>query len=165
MKKYKSHTIAEYLKVLSARSPVPGGGSAAALAAALGVSLISMAAGYSKGKGASRSIEKKIAATLAASERIRKRLLECVDRDARAYLRVVQTRNSAARVKKAALKQARQVPLEVCRLCYSAIQLTPFLVKKGNQNLISDIEVAVELLFAAYKSAMINVAINQPQEA
>ena len=44
MKRYKIHTLQEYLEVLSQRTPVPGGGSAAALVGSLGAALISMVA-------------------------------------------------------------------------------------------------------------------------
>lgn len=161
MKNYKGHTLKEYLGSLSARSPVPGGGSALALTAAIGVALISMVANYSKGKSSSKRVETRIKNTLLKSEKIRKRLLELVDLDAKAYLRVVKTRRSSKKLKKDALKKAAAVPREVCRLCYLAIQMTPFLVEQGNKNLISDIEVAVELLLAAFNSAKINIAINK----
>ena len=161
MKNYKGHTLKEYLGSLAAKSSVPGGGSASALTAAIGVALISMVANYSKGKSTSKRVETRIKNTLLKSEKIRKRLLELVDLDAKAYLRVVKTRQSSARIKKDALKKAASVPREVCRLCYSAIQMTPFLVEQGNKNLISDIDVAVELLFAAFNSARINIAINK----
>lgn len=157
MKKFRSHTLQEYLKALSAKSPVPGGGSAAALAGALGAGLISMVASYSKGKSSSKATEKRIKETLKKSEKIRKRLLECVDLDAQAYLKVVRTRTASSRLKGAARKQAGAVPLEVCQLCYAAIQLTPFLVKKGNKHLGSDVAVAVELLLAAFQSAKVHV--------
>lgn len=161
MKAYKGYTLKEYLNSLSAKSPVPGGGSAAALTAALGVALISMVANYSKGKSACNRTEARIKGTLQKSERIRKRLLELVDLDAKAYLKVVAARKSSVKAKKSALKKAAAVPREVCRLCYDAIQLTPFLVQKGNKNLISDIEVASELLLAAFNSAKINIEINK----
>ena len=160
MKKFKHHTITEYLDVLASKAPVPGGGSAAALTAAVGVALLSMAAHYSLGRGG-RENDSRIKAVLQRSERIRRRLMELVDLDAEAYLNVVKTRKADARKKWAALQGAIRVPREVGQLCYRAIQLTPDLVKKGNPHLLSDVEVAAELLLAAFKSAMINVAVNQ----
>ncbi len=160
MKDFKNHTLQEYLEGLSARTPVPGGGSVAALVAALGVGLMSMVAHYSLGKGKPKNIEIRIKSTLAKSEKLRRRLLELVDLDAQAYLQVVKTRQAPWKIKQKALKGARDVPKEVCRLCYSAMDLAPFLVKEGNQNLLSDVQVAVELLSAAFESAMVNVAVN-----
>jgi len=161
MKKYKYHTLKEYLDVLSKKSPVPGGGSAAALTAATGAALISMVANYSKGKSQSKVIENRIEKILQKSEAIRGRLLDMVDLDAQAYLGVVKARGESVRVKKLAFKKAAQVPGEVCKLCYQAIQLTPYLVEKGNPHLISDVQAAVEMLLAAFSAAKINVDINQ----
>jgi len=162
MKKYKSHSLKEYCDILSGKTPVPGGGSAAALTAALGTALISMVARYSIGKQTNKKDARKMEGVLKKSETIRKRLLDCVDLDAEAYLKVVKARKKSPRQKKAARKAARGVPQEVCRLCYTAIALTPFLVTRGNPHLASDIEVAIELLLAAFQSAKINVVINQP---
>lgn len=161
MKKYKNHTLGEYLNVLSKKTPVPGGGSAAALTAATGAALVSMVANYSCGKSKFKRIENKISGILKQSEKIRKRLLELVDLDAQAYLGVVKARGASPQIKKRASKKAAKVPHEVCQLCYKAIQLTPFLVENGNQYLVSDIEVAVEMFQAAFNSAHINVEINK----
>ena len=161
MKKFRSHTLKEYLEVLSARTPVPGGGSAAALSAGLGTALIAMVTSYSLKKGAPAKVERKLERTLKESERLRQRFLELVDLDAQAYLKVVKTRKASSAKRQAALAQAAAVPLEIARLCHEAIELTPFLVQKGNKHLISDVEVAMELLSAAFKSAMVNVRINQ----
>lgn len=161
MSNFKNFTLIQYLDVLSERTPVPGGGSAAALTAALGAALISMVARYSLGKGKPPAIEKKIHGILHKSERLRKRFTQLVDLDAEAYLKVVQAGPGSTPTKKTALKAARAIPFEVGRLCYSAVQLAPDLVQHGNRYLISDIQVAVEFLLAAFKSAMVNVEINK----
>ena len=161
MKKYKNHTLCEYLDVLSKKTPVPGGGSAAALTGATGAALVSMVANYSKGISQSRKTENKICSLLKQSEHIRKRLLELVDLDAQAYLGVVKARKQSAQVKKKALREAAKIPREVCRLCYKGIQLAPYLVEEGNPYLISDIEVAAEMFLAAFNSAYINVGVNK----
>lgn len=155
MKKFKVHTLQEYVNVLAAREPVPGGGSAAALSAALGAGLISMVTQYSLNKGSSASVERRLEKTLQKSEALRQSFLEYVDLDSEAYLDVVRTRKGPENEKKAALKKAAAVPREIAKLCSRAIDLTPFLVKEGNKWLLSDVEVAVELLTAAYKSSMI----------
>jgi methenyltetrahydrofolate cyclohydrolase len=154
MKKFKNHTLEQYLNILAAREPVPGGGSAAALAAALGAGLISMVTQYSLGKGSSPNVERRLEKILCASEQLRAKFLELVDLDAQAYLEVVRTRKGLEREKQTALRKAAAVPREIGKLCSQAIDLTPYLVLKGNKYLLSDVEVALELFFAAYKSAM-----------
>ncbi len=161
MKKYQNHTLKEYLDGLSSRTPVPGGGSAAALVGALGTALISMVANYSLKRNPSRLEEAKIQEVLRASETIRGRLLELVDGDAQAYQRVVKARRLDSARKKAALKEARAVPQEVCRLCQKALPLAAFLVQKGNPYLKSDARLAGEFLQAAFRASRINVEINQ----
>lgn len=160
MKKFQDHTLKEYCDRLSLKVPVPGGGSAAALSAALGAALISMVVNYSLGKKTA-DVDAQLNKILLKSEKLRKRFMELVDLDAEAYLNFVQARKADDRTKKQARQRACDVPLEVAKLCYEAIDLTPYLVLEGNKYLVSDVEVALELLGAAYKSAMVNVKINQ----
>ena len=154
MRKYKNQTLKKYLDVLSQKTPVPGGGSAAALSGALGVSLISMVAHYSLGKGKPAKMEAKFRRIIKESHRLKSRFLELVDLDAQAYLNVIKTKKASRQLRQMALKKARAVPLEVTKLCYKAVSLTPDLVKDGNKYLISDVEVALELILAAFNSAL-----------
>ena len=161
MKLFRNHTLSEYLKKLSLKEPTPGGGSAAALVGAAGVSLICMVARYSQNRKQGKDVEVKIRACLQKSEKIRSRMLALVDLDAQAYLQVVRAPKSKCAQRTKALTKARAVPLELCRLCYAALELTPLLAKKGNPYLLSDIRCAVEMLLAAFHSAMANVKANQ----
>ncbi len=161
MNKFQHHTLKEYLTQLSRKVPVPGGGSAAALCGALGAALLSMVAQYSLGRNSSVAQEKKMQDALSQSERLRHRLTTLVDLDAQAYRRVVKSRGASLARRQRALKKAREVPLEICERCYQAANLAPFLVQSGNPSLLSDVEVAMELLWAAFRAAKINVEINQ----
>jgi len=161
MKKFYRYPVKDYLDALAAREPVPGGGSAAAAAAALGAALISMVARYSLKKGKPQAVEKKLTAHLKKSEVIRKKLTELIHLDAESYLDVVRSRKGTAAQKRKAKTRAQKVPADIAGQCYKALELTPFLVKEGNPHLLSDIEVAVELLYAAFESALINVRVNQ----
>ena len=161
MKPFRNYSLSEYSLVLSLKVPAPGGGSAAAATAALGAALLSMVANYSLGKTASRVNEQKIKASLKQSEQLRKRFVMLVDLDAKAYLNVVKTRKASPAKRNAARRKAAEVPLEICKLCYKAVQLSPILVRYGNRYLISDVKVALELLLAAFNAARINVEINR----
>lgn len=160
MKKFKNHTLTQYIEVLSKKEPTPGGGSVAALTASLALGLLMMVANYSIGKSSSKRIENKMAKTLKQAEVLRDRFVELIDLDAEAYMAIVKARKGTAKQKLAAKKKAKSVPLEMCKLCHKAIELTPFLVESGNKYLLSDVEVAIELLEAAYNSALINVKVN-----
>jgi len=120
----------------------------------LGAGLLAMVTRYSLQKGSPAEVEAQLERILAESEKYRQRFLELVDLDAEAYLEVVRARKGSEEEKRAAQDKATAVPRELARLCYEAVDLTPFLVLKGNKYLISDVEVAVELLTAAFKSAM-----------
>ncbi len=154
MAKLKDLTLEQYLNVLAAREPAPGGGSAAALTAALGAGLVSMVTQYSLKKGSPADVEAQLEQALSQSEKMRRRFLELVDLDAEAYLQVVQARKGTEEEKQAAARQAAAVPREIAELCYQTLDLTPLLVAHGNKYLLSDVEVALELLTAAFKSAM-----------
>jgi len=158
---FKDKTLQEYLDQLSRREPVPGGGSAAALTAAMAVGLISMVTNYSIGRKVNtKDVDKRLSKILSQSEPIRLRLLELTSLDSEAYLKVSAARTLDAKAQKQAAKEAKAVPMEVCKLCYKAVLLTPYLAEKGNPHLISDVEVALELLIAAFYGARVMVRIN-----
>jgi len=115
---FKTKTLQAYLEQLSRKEPVPGGGSAAALTAALGAGLISMVTNYSIGRrNNSAAVEKRLGKMLKTSEAIRKRLLELVSLDSKAYLKIVAARKKDAKAQKKASKEAAMVGKEVCLLC------------------------------------------------
>ena len=158
---FKEKTLQEYSDQLSRREPVPGGGSAAALTASLGVGLISMVTNYSIGrKTNTAAVEKRLSKILLQSEPIRARLLKLTSLDSEAYLKVSAARSLDKKAQKLAAREARAVPAEICKLCYKALQLTPYLVEKGNPYLLSDVEVALELLLSAFNAARVMVRIN-----
>ena len=155
MKQYKNHTLQEYLNVLAQKTPIPGGGSACAYTAGLGVALLGMVARYSQGKTSDQRVKKKIKNIINDTEKMKKRLLTLVDLDAKAHLKVTQSRKKSPKEYRKALNTAREVPLEVCRLCYRAITTAPFLVEKGSNYLVSDAAVACELLLASFDGALV----------
>ena len=142
---YKS--LKEYLNDLAAKKPAPGGGSAAALSAALGVSLISMVVNFTLGKPKYAKYEKELSGILKDSEDLRSKFLDLVDLDVIAY----KSKN---------IKEALDAPLKVCRFCFTAIKLCPPLIRKSNVNLISDVAVAAVLLESAFAAGYFNVEIN-----
>lgn len=82
---YRDKMINEYLKKLSSGSPVPGGGSAAALVGALGAALLCKVANFTAGKEKYKNVEKEIKDILRRAEKIRKTLLNLCSEDAVAY--------------------------------------------------------------------------------
>ncbi|MCM8800490.1 MAG: cyclodeaminase/cyclohydrolase family protein [Candidatus Omnitrophica bacterium] len=144
---YKDSTLKKYLDDLSAKLPAPGGGSASALSAALGVSLISMVINFTLGKSRYARYENELRFILRNSENLRKEFLRLVDLDVLAY----KSKN---------IKKALKVPLRTADLCFKGIEFCPTLIKKANVNLISDLAVAAILLEAGFASAYFNILIN-----
>ncbi len=161
VKKFKNHTLSEYLNVLSKREPVPGGGSVAALTAASASGLLTMVANYSVGCSKSKVVERRIAKIVIETGKLKERFLELVDLDAQAYLNVVKARKGTARDKKAANRAAAAVPKEICKLAYKSVDHAKYLAANGNPYLVSDVEIAAELLLASFKSALVLVDANQ----
>ena len=146
-KRYDKATLSQYLDDLAARLPAPGGGSASALDAALGVALISMVVNFTNGKPKYLVFEKELTRILGESEKLRLRFLRLVDEDVQAYL-------------SGNLRRSLAVPLEIARLSLKGISLCPRLVKIGNVNLISDVACAAFFLESAFKAAYFNVLVN-----
>ena len=144
---YKDETLKKYLDDLAAKLRAPGGGSAAALTAGLGASLISMVVNFTIGKPKYASFEEELKTILEKSEKLKEEFLRLVDLDVVAY----ESKN---------IRDALDVPFMVCRLCFEAIKLCLPLIKKGNINLISDVAVAAILLESAFAAAYFNVEIN-----
>lgn len=144
---YKEKSLNRYLDDLAGKLPAPGGGSASALVAGLGTSLISMVVNFTLGKPRYAKFENELKVILEKSENLRKEFLNLVDLDVLAY----KSKN---------LRDMLNVPFMVCRLCFEGIKLCPALIKKGNINLISDVAVAAVLLESAFTSACFNVEIN-----
>lgn len=144
---YNSATLKDYLDDLAAKLPAPGGGSAAALNAALGAALITMVVNFTLGKPRYKKFEKALLKIKEISEKLRQEFLNLVDLDVLAY----KSKN---------IRDALDVPFMLCRLSCEGIKLCPALIKKGNLNLISDVAVAVIFLESAFSAGYYNVAIN-----
>ena len=144
---YKDASLKKYLDDLAAKLPAPGGGSAAAMNAAMGISLVSMVINFTLGKPKYAQYESELKKMLERSEGLRKEFLGLVDLDVTAY----KSKNT---------RDALNIPFMLARLCFEAIKLCPVLIKKGNVNLISDVSVAAIFLESAFASAYCNVVIN-----
>ena len=144
---YKDKMLSQYLDDLAAKQSAPGGGSASAMSAALGVALLSMVVNFTLGKPKYEMHEKEFSVVVQDCERLRKEFLRLVDEDVAAYL-------------SKDLQRSLDVPLAICRHAFDAARLCPSVCQKGNVNLISDVAVAIELIEAAFLGAYWNVDIN-----
>jgi formiminotetrahydrofolate cyclodeaminase len=160
---YLEKTLKAYLEDLAAKSPTPGGGSAAALSAAIGVSLLSMVANYTAGNPKYKDSSERASVILAKVKTARARLETLVDEDVEAYGRLSKTLKEKGNDKnamEAAYKEAVNPPFEVCKISADCLNLCDELAEFGNRSLITDTAIAVILLEGAFFSAKYNVYIN-----
>ena len=160
---YLNGSIKEYLDDLAARKPAPGGGSASALSAAVGVSLMSMVANYTIGNKKYQSDEKEISSLLVELDKFASELQGLVDKDVEAYSALSKKMKELDKDSPAldeAFKSAMKVPFEVCKISAETLRLCKTLAERGNKNLITDTAIAAILLEGAFFSAKYNVYIN-----
>ena len=137
---------------------------------ALGAALTSMVCNFTVGKEKYKEVEAEVSQILLESESLRANLLELMVGDTEVYGHVsaaysmprATPEEKEARTKaiQSALKAAMKVPLEAAFCCHKVLKLNEPLLEKGNQNLISDVGVAVLLAESALRSAVLNVEIN-----
>ena len=149
MIRYADITLSDYLEKLSAREPVPGGGSAAALTAALGAALVCMVIRYSIGKGKPESIEADLQSSLQLTEKDRIELTDLVTLDSESYLAMREAKKKGPDEYRAATEAANQVSLRIKTLSEDLLARTVFLRKEGNHYLLSDVAAAEVFLKAA----------------
>ncbi|MFH1458871.1 MAG: cyclodeaminase/cyclohydrolase family protein [Candidatus Omnitrophota bacterium] len=159
---YSQKQLSQYINDLASGNSAPGGGSAAAVVASLGIALSSMVARFSL----NQKLNKLIKVLLKKNEILRRKLVLLIDRDIIVYLKLEDSRKipKSAKQRKILieknLKQAVLVPLEVCRLINSAMQLCQEITMVGNKNLITDSGCAVLFLASAFSASRLNIKIN-----
>jgi formiminotetrahydrofolate cyclodeaminase len=82
---YSQYTLVDLLDAFASNEPVPGGGSASALAGALGVSLLVMVAGLPKTRTGTPEEAADLAQASSRLRPLRDALVALVDRDSDAY--------------------------------------------------------------------------------
>jgi glutamate formiminotransferase/formiminotetrahydrofolate cyclodeaminase len=159
-------TLDGWIDELAGGAPVPGGGSAAALAGALAGALIAMVARLTIGRKVYAAAEARAQAILAESETVRGELRRLVDEDAAAYTGVSAAYKLAKddpgrpRAIDAALLGAAATPLEVARRSARLVALAREIGTIGNKNARSDAKVGEGLARAALAGAVENVKVN-----
>src|SRR5438876_6440414 len=86
-------TLNDFADHLASDEPVPGGGSASAIAAALAASLLAMVTRLSLGRPKYESFQETNERALAVADAARRRFIELADEDARAYSAFVDARH------------------------------------------------------------------------
>jgi len=156
----------KFAELLASKSPVPGGGGAAAVVGALSAALCSMAGNFTLGKKKYTDVEDDIKIILEKAEKLRLKLLELVDEDARAFeplskaYAIPKENPEHDEILERALLNACQAPLKMIEACAEIIVLLEEMLLKGSKLLISDVGCGALLCRCAMEAAALNVFVN-----
>lgn len=167
---FKDFTIHQYLADTASPSPVPGGGSAAALSAALAAALTEMVAALTVASKAFADVAAEMQSLRDQAQVFRDKLVDYIQLDTDAYQRVIaayqlpkgneEEKSRRGEAIQAALRQAARVPLEVARISVEILTMAEQVVTRGNPSAVTDGTVAVLLARTAGLAALYNVRIN-----
>jgi len=170
----KDLMVKDFVNELASNSPAPGGGSVAALSAALSSALASMVFNLTIGKKAYNEYddEKKemINNSLKEANENKDNFVRLMDKDTEEFMVLMeafklpknteeekQVRNEKI---EEGYKRALDIPYEVTKKAYTLYNHILIACNYGNKNAISDAGVAALLLQASIESAVLNVKIN-----
>jgi methenyltetrahydrofolate cyclohydrolase len=165
-------SVSDLVGRLATDDPVPGGGSASALAGAMAAALVHMVVELTAGRPAAADHERRIAEIRDAAAELQTELLRLAEDDAAAYASVVAARrlpketdeHRAVRRTQIefAVRAATRAPLEIVLRSTEVLALAEALAPIANRNAVSDVGVAALLAGAAIRGAALNVEINVP---
>jgi glutamate formiminotransferase/formiminotetrahydrofolate cyclodeaminase len=163
-------TVKGFANETASDSPAPGGGSIAALSAALGASLGTMVANLSASK---RGWEERVSEFSPWAERgqkLKDELLHLVDEDTRAFDGILaafglpKDTDEQKAERKLAIEKASQyateIPYKTMLKAYECLPLLKEMSEKGNPNSLSDVGVGVICIKTAVRGAWFNVITN-----
>ncbi len=170
--RFSDLTLSAFVDRLASSEPVPGGGSASAVAGSLAAALVAMVASLSRDRpryAAHAALHDEAEAT---GLRLSRRLLEIADEDATAYAAFGaamklprdtpdEIAERTAAVSRAA-KLAAEIPLDCVSVCFDVVATAEALAGRSNKNASSDLNVAAMLGEAAARGAAANVMVNLP---
>jgi glutamate formiminotransferase/formiminotetrahydrofolate cyclodeaminase len=159
-------TLRAFSDDLASSAAVPGGGSAAAYAGAMGAALAAMVGRIAERKAASEATT----ALIAEADNLRADFIRLVDDDSAVYARVAEAMKmpkateDEKRVRtersQSALLAASRVPLEVAKTSRRLLDLCERTVQSAASATVSDIGVGAFLAETALRGAALNVMIN-----
>lgn len=165
-----SMTLTAFADEVSRPTPAPGGGSIAALAAALGASLAAMVANLSFAKKGLEEHQGEMEEIAVTAQSVKIDLLRAIDADTDAFNDVIAARRLPKRTaeEEAArdqaiqegFKKATSVPLATANLAVEAMRLARRAAEHGMEASVTDAGVGVLMGRAAALGAIDNVRIN-----
>lgn len=163
-------TLSVFLDRVSSDTPVPGGGSVAALCGALGAALSAMVGNLSVRRPELRESYAELKAIATEAQMLKSELLALVTEDSKAFEAVMaasrlpkgteEQKAVRASALEAANMKAASVPLKVLEACRRVVDLASRVSKLGYEASISDAGVAAACALAGAEGACLNVLIN-----
>lgn len=165
-------TVATFLDRLASAEPVPGGGSAAAIAGSLAAALVAMVASLSQDRPKYAEHAALHEESVTAARELVDRFLALADEDAIAYgaytvaMKLPRDTEHERQNRDAAISQAARgasdAPYRTVQACAEVVGYAEALAGRSNRNASSDLEVAALLSVAASRAAAANVYVNLP---
>jgi len=161
-----SGSVGDFVARVASAEPVPGGGSVAALAGALGAALGQMTIEITRGKKAFQEHASRYSTAMEKLTAQRATLLQLVEADAAAYKNVMEayrlpkespTRDGAIQ---AALIHATDVPSRTAGSAAEAMAVLQDLQSIIHPNVASDFQVGLQMLRSAIYGGIANMRIN-----
>ncbi len=158
--------LTRFLDVVRSTDPAPGGGSGAAIAAAIGAALLEMSAGIELARERPGDDEPIAADTVTRASELRRRALELADQDLSSFapvldvLRLPQSDPDRTARLGVALGDASRVPIEIAEAGATAAELALAVATASPNTVRGDALAAVLLSEAATAAATVLVEIN-----
>ena len=166
----RNMTVNEFAKVVASDSPVPGGGSIAALCGALSAALAEMVANLTVRKAKYAVYRDEMTDIINKASLLRDELLNYIKEDSLAYNEVTDAyklpketeEEKAYRSGKIqeGLKTAASVPLKVAEASFRIFPLAEAVVSRGNKSSVTDGLVGAMMARTGVLSAVLNIRIN-----
>ena len=161
-----ANALRVFVDRVASPEPVPGGGSIAALAGALGAALAEMAIGITKSKKNYQEHAKQYSEALNRLGSYRNILLELVDADSNAYAQVMAAyrlpKDSPNREQaiQDGLAKATEIPSRTANCAAEILRIGEDMRPLIYPNVSSDFEVGLEMTRSSLKGAIANIRIN-----